>query len=150
MQSPVKKWKLNSNHRRFLSVTLRELEQMCDGVDEWTQKKSGLMYRVVEDLTPVQIGHLRSLTAETRAEIRRLGAELDVPGRERSRKGMIRALLSVKWADLEDGKSANLRGYGELSDDAARRLDAEMDRLIALVEKMIQIVERGESGRETT
>jgi uncharacterized membrane protein len=143
MSSRDEKLILEENHRRAVSVVLQGLERMCEEVELWMAKKSGLLIRVQEDLAPRQREHLRSQMEELRSELRRIAEEVEVNVKQQSRRRAIAALLSRNIIDLEETGSAGLRGYGRMSEGAARKVDAEMARLTAILERMLQVIEQG-------
>jgi hypothetical protein len=136
------KLKLGENHRRAMSVCLRQVEQMCESVEMWLSRRASLFVQVADDVSPDQRARVREILREVREECRQADAEMELDHKVQSRRGAILALLSVHWADLEDRKAEKLRGYGRLSDEAAVRIDARMDRLIALVSDMAGVLGR--------
>ena len=141
MPATKKKLKLGENHRRAVSVLLRQLEQMCGQLETLLVKPSGVLLRMEDDLAAEPAGALRELAGALRAEIERQVSEIELDVKHQSRRAAIRALLSTRWADLEDSKSSGLKGYGKLPAEASAKLDRELDRLMALVEEMITAIE---------
>lgn len=142
MQHASEKLRLSENHRRVVSVVLRGVEQMCDAVLGSLEKQSGLLFQVNDDLNPEQQQKLRMFIAKLQQELQRFNAEVELEPAVHSRKRTVRALLSASLVDLEESKSSRLKGYGPLSDAAKHKLDAELDRLVALLEEMANVVER--------
>ncbi len=139
-RSPAGKLKLGENHRRVFSIVLRGLEQMCMEIESWLEKRPGLLCRVEMDLSSEQQEDLRQLVGRMRAEIRRLAAEIEVDPGVKSVRRAVRAVLSSNIVQLEESDASRLRGYGQLSEEAAIKIDAEMAHLIALLEQMVGAV----------
>ncbi len=141
MPNTSDKLRLGENHRRVVSVLLREVEKMCDAILEWLDKKPGLLLRVQDDMTAEQQAGLRKLVEQLRGEIRRFDSEVTLDPAVQSRRRAIATLLSAHRINLEEVNSANLRGYGRLPDEVGRELDAKLGRLTTLLEAMSGVVE---------
>lgn len=134
---------LGENHRRVLSVVLRSLEQMCEEIEGWLERKPGLLFRVEDDLSPRQRRELRQQAIRLRGQLRRLADEIALNASVQSPRRAIAALLSSHIVQLEETTSERLRGYGVLSEEARQKIDAELAQLIRLTEQMLECVERG-------
>jgi hypothetical protein len=134
--------KLGENHRRVISIVLRNLEHMCEEIERWIERPSGTLLDFEQDLSIEQPDLLRALLAELRGEIRRISTEVELNRGSKSRKGAIRALLSVHLVQLEESESPRLKGYGPLTEEAKLKLDQELGRLHTLLEQMVAVVER--------
>src|SRR5712692_5973725 len=141
MPNTSDKLRLGENHRRVVSVLLREVEKMCEAILEWLDKKPGVLSWVEDDLTAEQQTRLRKLVEQLRGEIRRFDSEVTLDPAVQSRRRAIATLLSAHRIDLEEVNSANLRGYGRLPDEVGRELDAKLGRLTTLLEAMSGVVE---------
>ena len=142
MPNTSDKLRLGENHRRVVSVLLREVEKMCEAILEWLDKKPGVLSWVEDDLTAEQQTRLRKLVEQLRGEIRRFDSEVTLDPAVQSRRRAIATLLSAHRIDLEEVNSANLRGYGRLPDEVGRELDAKLGRLTTLLEAMSGVVEQ--------
>ena len=143
MSSRPEVLKLSRNHRRVLSVVLRNLERTCDGVTEWVEKGSGILQEVVDDLSASQKERLRTLSEDLRGEVRRLDSQITLDHSQQSRRAALVALLSAAIVELEDSDSARLVGYGALAPATQTRIDSELARLIAALDEMLRIVSTG-------
>jgi hypothetical protein len=126
-----------------VSVVLQGLEKMCDDFEVWMAKKSGLLFRVQDDLTSRQRTVLRSHMEQLRSELRRITGEMEVDVKNQSPRRAILAVLVSNITNLEETSSTRLRGYGLLPEDSAQKLDAEMFRLIAILDQMMKAIEEG-------
>ncbi len=143
MQHTSNKLRLSENHRRVVSVLIREVEKMCGAVLDWLDKKPGLLNRIEDDLTAEQQARLRKLVDQLREEIRRFNDEVALDRALQSRQRAIAALISANMIHLEEVNSSSLKGYGQLSEEVGRELDAKLARLITLLETMSRVVEKG-------
>src|SRR5712692_9257267 len=141
MPNTSDKLRLGENHRRVVSVLLREVEKMCDAILDWLDKKPGLLLRVQDDMTAEQQAGLHKLVQQLRGEIRRFDSEVTLDPAVQSRRRAIAALLSANRTHLEEVDSAGLRGYGQLPEDVGRERDAKLGRLTTLLEVMSGVVE---------
>jgi hypothetical protein len=135
------KLSLGENHRRVMSVVFRGIEQMCDEIDATFAAAPGLLRRVEDDLSARQRAKLQAMNARVREEIRRLTSEIELDPAVRSPRRTIRALLAASIVNLEESDSTRLRGYGELSREAAVKIDRELKTLAVLLEEMASTVE---------
>src|SRR5713226_1345054 len=142
MPNTSDKLRLGENHRRVVSVLLREVEKMCDAILDWLDKKPGLLLRVQDDMTAEQQAGLRKLVQQLRGEIRRFDSEVTLDPAVPSRRRAIATLLSAHRINLEEVNSGNLRGYGRLPDEVGRELDGKLGRLTTLLEAMSGVVEQ--------
>jgi hypothetical protein len=143
MADQSEKLKLDENHRRAVSVVLQSLERMCDDCEAWLARSSGLLLRVQNDLSERQRESLRNHLQQVRDELRRISHEMAVDVKIQFPQRAILALLVSNVTNLEETNSKQLRGYGRLSEEAAVKVDAEMARLNAILEQMINAIERG-------
>lgn len=140
MAADRQKLRLSENHRRVVSVLLRGVEQTCHAVAGWLDKKPGVLIGLENDLSPQQCQRLCALVDQLQAEIRRLSGAIDLQRSAESPRRSIHALISAMRVEIEERKSPRLKGYGPLDDVAAAVLDAELDRLLELFEKMAEVV----------
>lgn len=133
------KLELGENHRRAVSAMLRELERACDAVEHWVDREGGIYLQPQDDLLPEQAHALRELVKELRRELIRVDDEMTLDHSPQSRRRALIALLSTAIADLEDTESSRLKGYGPLPEAAKTQIDAAMQRLISVLERMVQV-----------
>jgi hypothetical protein len=143
MQDTSNKLRLSENHRRVVSVVIREVEKMCGALLDWLDKKPTLLNRIENDLTVEQQAKLRKLVEQLRGEIRRFNDEVTLDAAMQSRRRAIDALISANMIHLEEVNSGSLKAYGQLSEEVGRELDAKFARLITLLETMRRAVEEG-------
>ena len=142
MSTTPNKLSLSENHRRVVSVLLREVEKMCDAVLDWLDKKPGMLHGIGDDVPAEQREQLRGLVGEVQSEVRRFDSEVALDHRVQSRRRAIGALVSRTRIDLEEVKDSKLRGYGQLPEDMERQLGEKLDRLIRLLEAVSEVLEQ--------
>ncbi|HEV2386375.1 MAG TPA: hypothetical protein VGS20_03875 [Candidatus Acidoferrales bacterium] len=136
----TEKLKLGENHRRAISVLLREVERMCEAIDSCLQARPGALQRLVDDLTAPQRRKLARMIESLRAELGRLEREIELDAALKSPRRTILALLSAQIVNLQESTAAGLRGYGPMPETASRKLDAETAQLILRLEEMIAVL----------
>lgn len=114
---------------------------MCSEVDASLEESSGILQRMLDDVSRTQKKELRSMTVSIRAEVARVASEIELDTGVLSRRRKIAALISASIVNVEESDPQKLRGYGPLSDLAMRRLQEEFSRLHTLLEQMAAIVE---------
>ncbi len=137
------KLQLSENHRRVVSVLLRNVEKAADGIVGWLERKPGLLHRYRDDFTPTEQARLREMAAQLRAEIARFCGEVELDSATQSKRRAIAALISSAAIDLEEVNSRSLRGYGKVPEDVGRELDAKLARLLQCLELISDAVEHG-------
>lgn len=135
------KLRLGENHRRVVSVLLRNVEKAADGITAWLERKPGLLHRYREDLTPLQKARLREMAGQLHAEIRRFYEEVELDCSTQSRRRAIAALVSSATIDLEEVDSRSLRGYGEVPAEIGCALDAKLQRVLQCLEQIQTVIE---------
>lgn len=133
---------LGENHRRVVSVVLRQVEATCDEVAALLERRSGLLQRLREDVSMGQAQELHSLAARLRAEVARVHTEVTVDLGEQSRARGIAAAISLSRVEIEEVMTPGLRGYGRLPSEIESALDTKFSRLLACLEAMSDVVER--------
>ncbi|HWQ03610.1 MAG TPA: hypothetical protein VNL38_03940 [Candidatus Nitrosotenuis sp.] len=141
MTSDSKTIELSENHRRPIAAMLRQIDSACAAIENWLIRSSGPLLRLDDNLTPEQVERLHTLMEKVRASVRSAAREFGLPSQRQSRRAAVVALLSVNCADLEDTMSYNLKGYGKLTEETARRIDVRISGLLNLLGEMLAIVE---------
>lgn len=134
--------KLSENHRRVVSVLMQQAEMVCDEVERWLSRPSGLMNRTRGELPPSLQNQLRELLQRARKEISRSAIALGLSSAVVVRRQAILSLLTKILSDIEDVHSPGLRAYGNISADLERQVDAHLTRLHAIFEQMAELCVR--------
>jgi hypothetical protein len=135
------KLRLGENHRRVVSVLLRNIEKAADGITTWLERKPGLLHHYRDDFTAAQKSRLREMATQLHAEIRRFYDEVELDCAMQSRRRAIAALISSATIDLEEVNSQSLRGYGEVPEEIGHELDAKLERLLRCLEQVRTILD---------
>jgi hypothetical protein len=136
----TEKLKLGENHRRAISVLLREIERMCDAIDACLHAVPGPLHRLDDDLSASQRAKLARMTQNLRAELAQLEREIELDAARKSPRRAILALLSAQIVNLQESNAAGLRGYGPLTEAATRKIDAATEQLILRLEEMVAVL----------
>lgn len=141
MSESAKKLQLGENHRRVVSVLMRRVEMVCEGILQDLDRKSGLLYSLEDDLAPEHARKLRELAEKLRKEVARVESEISLDPAVRSRKRSIAARISSAIIDLEEVGGSGLRGYGAVSKELEQALDEKFARLTAVLQEMERVAE---------
>jgi hypothetical protein len=129
---------LNEAQTRALATTLEILEQRCQQMRRLISDPAanGILHQVVDDIPATARDRILANLAAIEAVVARLAAEYQLTTQPRSARQILVALLSSSWEHLEDTRPAKLRRYGPVDPQAAAPLDAELARLLALMNTM--------------
>jgi hypothetical protein len=129
---------LPPNHHRSLSVTAQMVEQALDEMEELlrSRKNTKQTSRIERTYSEEERAHL----LETISKLRRANAEmfvdLDLEASHYTENQIVTAKNTHLWTILVDSKSKGLRGFGGLSAEQARLVDAHVDKLLELLKEM--------------
>jgi hypothetical protein len=135
------KLQLSENHRRVVSVLIRRVEAVCEGILQDLDQRSGLLHSMEDDVTPEQAKKLRELAEKLRREVERVESEISLDPAVRSRRRSIAARVSSAIIDLEEAGGSALRGYGEMSKEMERALGGKFGRLMVILQEMERVAE---------
>lgn len=141
MSATRAKMQLSENHRRVVSVLLRNVEKAADGIVGWLDRKPGLLQRYRDEFTPAQQARLREMAAQLHAEVQRFYDEVELDSAYQSRRRAIAALVSSATIDLEEVNSRSLRGYGEVPTELGGELDSKLQRLLHCLEQVYAVID---------
>jgi hypothetical protein len=141
MSKKTTKLQLGENHRRVVSVLMRRVETVCDGILADLDRKSGLLHNMEDDVAPEKARILRELAEKLRSEVARVESEISLDAAVRSRKRSIAVRISSAIIDLEEVGGSGLRGYGAVSKELEQELDEKFARLIAVLQEMERVAE---------
>ncbi|MFQ5706325.1 MAG: hypothetical protein ACE5HO_02695, partial [bacterium] len=120
---------LNENHRRALSSALREVERSIDGFEHLVE--SARAERATEALDAGKVLALVQSIELARQVLQKARSVLGVSDKKRvDPVWVIRVGVSRLWEVLEDCKSEQMRGYGEVPEASRQGLDEQIQALI--------------------
>ncbi|MCL6566803.1 MAG: hypothetical protein K6U09_10325 [Acidobacteriia bacterium] len=134
--------RLSENHRRVVSVLMQQAEMVCDEVERWLSRPSGLLNRTRGEFPPTAQNQLRELLQRARREISRSAAALNLSSAVVVRRQAVLSLLTKILSDIEDVHSPGLRAYGNISPELEQQVDAHLARLHAIFEQMAELCVR--------
>ncbi len=140
---------LNDAQRRNLSITLRIIEQSLDeitGLAEREGVQGGILYRLVNDLSPASMEEIQTQAQLIRERIASLTMQLHLEPDERTVSRIVWAKLNYCWEILQKADSQGLRAYGPVSVGLDEAIDPHIAALVALVVGLLRLLER-EAGK---
>ena len=133
---------LGESHRRILAALLRGFEDMRAEIERWIDPRPGALVAIEERLGEPEIRRLRELLDRLGRELDRMAREFHLEPSSRSASRSIEALLVEHLSLLEETAGGELAGYGALDAASRERLRAELDRLHAIFDGMLELVRR--------
>ena len=132
---------LNSSQIRVVSATLRLVEQAVDQIERLlVEPVTRITFHLADDLDTEQRRAIKVACDRLRGTLVEASRRLEVEVAERSRRRKIRAELSTVWAMLEDTKSPALQGYGPVSPDAGKKVDALLEEIAVDVVEILRLI----------
>lgn len=138
---------VNDNHRRALTSTFRHIDEILVEIEAVVAGlgSSSPFAEYVQDLTPTQ----RQVVMDSLNEVRKRMAEIldrigaESGGRKTSASWSILNSLTFAGIALDDSRPARLNGYGQLSPDAAKALEAILGDLARSVSRVQTYLRQG-------
>jgi hypothetical protein len=134
---------LNPNQKKSLMMSLRVLEEMLNEI-EFTISRgpvSWITYEMSGDGLPAPVkNEIIRKVSFIREEIRETMEEFALMKRARRATGDVIGKLSSAWEILEGAKAKHLSGYGTVAEGLTGRLDPRLDKIIALVDEIRNLV----------
>jgi hypothetical protein len=129
---------LNEAQSRSLATTLQILEERCQEMRRLLNDllDDGMLYQVVQDIPATLRKSLLADVAAIEAMIARLAADYRLSVPAHSARQRLVALLSSSAEHLLDTRPSKLRRYGPVDPEVVAPLDAELSRLLALIDTM--------------
>jgi hypothetical protein len=137
---------LRESHRRIVSALLRGLEDMRAEIERWIDPAPGVLVSVEDRLNEQERGRLRALLGRLEEELRRMRREIELDVASRPAARSIEALLVEHLSLLQETTGGELRGYGEVDEATAARLECEFARLEEVFHAMLRVVRRESPG----
>jgi hypothetical protein len=137
---------LNPAQANALLITLRMLEERLRHADVWLQdtEEEGILYHRKLHVSPQRKLVARQLIHSALEEIAEVARKFDFARTYDDRASLIRAQMSLSWADLCDVFSNKLRGYGTVDPRLSLALDPHLDRLAKLALSIASEVSDGQ------
>ena len=129
---------LNEAQSRSLAVALQILEERCQEIRRLLSGSTGegRLYQVVDDIPATMREPLLAQIVAIEAPIARLAADYQLTAPPQSARQRLVVLLSSSWEHLVDTLPSAMRRYGPIEPDVATPLDADLSRLLALIDTM--------------
>ena len=131
---------LSDNHRRVLSVVVRNVERSLDEIEE-TLTRSGtrrsLLHQIEGSYSDAGRKDILGHVAAIRQRLHQFIEEFQLTGVSFTEHQIIDTKVTHIWLMLADSYSRKLRGYGEVAEPSRTTLDNTISELLGLV-KVLQ------------
>ena len=129
---------LNEAQSRALAVTLQILEERCREIHRLLSGSvgDGTLYQVVDDIPATMHEPLLAQVATIERTIACLVAHYQLTAAPHSARQRLIALLSSSAEHLADTRPSKLRRYGPIDPHVVTSLDADVSRLLTLIDTM--------------
>jgi GTP-binding protein EngB required for normal cell division len=148
--SPETRHGLNQNHQRHLRTAFQYIDGLLSETEAILASgdSASPFQRHVPDATPLQRKVTRDYIALLREAMRRVLTELEIPMPTPTSGALwgARTQLMGVSISLSELTARHFRGYGELTGDAAGRLDQIRSELQALVARLEKYLAGGDTG----
>ena len=134
--------KLQDNHTRSLSVTSKLIEKSINEIESIL--KQDYKNNFVEIIEPVYSNEEREkffeLLKELKEANKKMFLSLKLKPNRLTEDRVVFAQLNYLWTILLDSKSEKLHRYGDLAEQDGEIVDEHIDKLLAIIEKLKQII----------
>jgi hypothetical protein len=139
---------LSENHRRSISITLQLVDQALCEWDDWAGGKlrSGVMYRQVDTLSPIQKQELQDKIGKVRQLIVHLRDDLDLEPKNVPISQFIIGHASLLWEMLTELNSRRLQAYGKVPEELTRYIDPIGEQLASEMNEIARLFSKPISG----
>jgi regulator of protease activity HflC (stomatin/prohibitin superfamily) len=122
---------------------LLALNKAVRAVDEAVDRDGAeeVLYRSINPLTAESRAEARRLAAEIRDGLRRAAAAQGLAAETEDPILSLGSRLSALWVDLEEAKSKGLRAYGPVPEGLERTLDPALDELGRLAARLQRVLQ---------
>ena len=123
---------LPENYRRGLSVTAQTVERVLDEMENVliSNDNEKVTARILKTYDAGERARLLKAIAEMREVNGRMVQNLGLEPFRRSESQILGAKAAHLWTVLVDSTAKGLRGFGELSEDHAKRIDFHINSLL--------------------
>ncbi len=128
------KIKLNANHQRSVSSSIRLVENLINEIEwEIDEARQNVLTKINHEVGNIDVEHVRTVIVKVRSYIRYLSVKYDLQPSELFLDRIVNSRKSSMWVVLCDATSSKLKGYGEFPKEYAREFDSDMEHLQRLV-----------------
>jgi hypothetical protein len=147
MESPAQPFinDVSGNHRRILAVRLRLLEEDCFSLlDLFHTEAHSLLERGA--LPEERADEVRELSAQLRARIAKMKADLQLEPAQLDPERVARALVTSMSVGIEELYPEYLKGYGKVPEALASYLRSSVEGMLAIMKKINRALEGPTKG----
>jgi hypothetical protein len=132
---------LNQHHKSCLAHSIRHIDDLLGEVEQILGQHSSPFAKYVADSTPLQRKVVHDYIARGRQVLTRIMQEREIPFPTPHCGALWAAQTALLFANVsvDELTPARLRGYGELSEEAAAMLETIRTELRAVIERLGRI-----------
>jgi hypothetical protein len=136
---------LSDTYRRGIGATLKVLDEVLCGFEQWVEGREvhSVLYSERNGLSAEQRERIASDIAGIRETLVELRGTLRLEGTVEDVRNIIRGECAVLWSNLVELESTRLRRYGPPPPGLGGYLDPKIAKLIAHVNRILEIVNKG-------
>ena len=135
---------LNFSQKNSLFASLYGFEVSLHQIEKWLEESEerGIIYLRTLRLTPEVKRKIHAKIKDAYKMIEAMKQQYDLPKREEGLAEYIISMMSISWADLEDAKARNMKNYGEINEEAGKKLDEDLEPIIKIARSIFNIVDQ--------
>ena len=135
---------LNHSQRMSVATALRRVEwTLRNALREQESRDQGILYERNATLSEDQLREMQPNIEKALREIEAMAKELNLPAQVIDNRSALFGQLNVLWSDLEDSRAGALRRYGDVAPELPSVLDPHLDRVIEVVNTLLNIMADG-------
>lgn len=130
------KIEMPANHRRAFSSTLYLIEKMLVEIEDLFAPNSEKMVEIMQDISDQKKATLVKEIQEIKSEIERLNERYNLNKQQLSESHFVNSRITKIWELLHDSSVKRMNAYGYFPEDLRVGYEADVQRLLKLVEKL--------------
>lgn len=137
---------ISENHKRVIGSTLKltenrliQIEQILNRADR-TAHESAQTF--ISDIDEQQQEEITKNLHELTIELIQLKDKFDLDTPTLSMRNMVHSYAVMMWEELLNTSSHNLKGYGQMDEENAKILDAQIKKMVDVIERVIQVTKK--------
>jgi hypothetical protein len=135
---------LNPAQKTSLRVTLRRFEENLLHAQAWLDgnEENGVLYQRKLTLSTNRRQQSEQQIRRALDLIEKVSREFDLPYESENSASLIKAEMSISWADLLDGRASELRRCGEVHPNLSSALDPSIQSLATIALTLTRIFDQ--------
>ena len=134
---------LNVSQKRYIRASLLSFERALHWIRRsLTIEDEGILFHREIDLNKKDSEIILDRVNDAITLINKYAKKINLESIEENIEREIVAEMNIAWENLEECRSKRVKGYGDLSSNAAELIDRAIDELIKINLEIISIVEK--------